>query len=269
MNVLSLFDGMSCGQIALERAGISVARYYASEVDKHAIAVTQANYPKTIQLGDVTKWREWGLDWGSVDLLIGGSPCQGFSSAGKGLAFEDPRSGLFYAYADILRHLLAVNPRAKFLLENVKMKSEHALTISKALGVTPVNINSALVSAQNRERLYWANFHVTQPEDRGIRLGDILESGFADREKSYCLGANYATGASLEAYHARWRKQIVLLDNKGGWRKLTPTECEKLQTVPLGYTAHVSSTQRYKMLGNGWTVEVVAHLFRSAFNKEK
>ena len=125
MNVLSLFDGMSCGQIALNRIGIKPANYYASEVDKHAIKVTQANYPDTIQLGDVTKSREWGIDWSSIDLLMGGSPCQGFSFAGKGLAFDDPRSKLFFVYVDILNHIKSVNPNVKFLLENVKMKKEH------------------------------------------------------------------------------------------------------------------------------------------------
>ena len=135
MVVLSLFDGISCGQIALERAGIKVDKYYASEVDKYAITVTQANYPDTIQLGDVTKWREWDIDWGGIDLLIGGSPCQGFSFAGKQLAFDDPRSKLFFVYVDILNHIRSLNPDVKFLLENVKMKKEHLAVITEQLGV--------------------------------------------------------------------------------------------------------------------------------------
>ena len=133
MNVLSLFDGMSCGQIALNRIGITPENYYASEIDKHAITVTQANYPNTIQLGDVTKWREWDIDWSSIDLLIGGSPCQGFSFAGKQLAFDDPRSALFFVYVDILNHIRSLNPGVKFLLENVKMKKEHLAVITEAM----------------------------------------------------------------------------------------------------------------------------------------
>ena len=133
MNVLSLFDGISAGQVALERAGISVTNYYASEIDKYAIKVTMANYPNTIQLGDVTKWREWDIDWSSIDLLIGGSPCQGFSFAGKQLAFDDPRSALFFVYVDILNHIRSVNPDVKFMLENVKMKREHLDVITEKL----------------------------------------------------------------------------------------------------------------------------------------
>ena len=133
LNVLSLFDGMSCGQIALERAGISVSKYFAAELDKYAITVTQANYPNTIQMGDVTAWREWDIDWASIDLLIGGSPCQGFSFAGKQLAFDDPRSKLFFVYVDILNHIRSVNPGVKFLLENVRMKTEFLDGITEKL----------------------------------------------------------------------------------------------------------------------------------------
>lgn len=143
MNVLSLFDGMSCGQIALNRIGIKLTKYYASELDKYAIAVTQANCPDTVQLGDVTNWRDWDIEWASIDLLIGGSPCQGFSFAGKQLAFDDPRSKLFFVYVDILNHIKKHNPDVKFLLENVKMKKEYLAIISEQLGVQPVFINSA------------------------------------------------------------------------------------------------------------------------------
>lgn len=168
MNVLSLFDGISCGQVALERAGISVGKYYASEVDKYAISITQKNYPDTIQFGDVTKWREWDIDWSTIDLIQGGSPCQGFSFAGKQLNFDDPRSKLFFVFADILDHARKHNPDVRFLLENVRMKQEYQDVISERLGVKPVMINSALVSAQNRVRLYWTNIgEIEQPEDRG------------------------------------------------------------------------------------------------------
>ncbi len=317
MNVLSLFDGLSCGHIALERAGIEVDNYYASELDKYAITVTQANYPKTIQLGDVTQWRKWDIDWASIDLLIGGSPCQGFSFAGKQLAFDDPRSALFFVYVDILNHIKNLNPDVKFLLENVRMKKEYLTVISEYLGVEPVFINSALVSAQSRQRFYWANWHFEQPEDKGILLKDILEDDFVDRDKFHCIDANYFRGGNLKSYFEKHRRQLVFQSakdknpliqgdylhfdpagkghfsqcnrvnlpeskhkslsgtsggNKHGvvidkeeltYRKLTPTECERLQTVEDNYTNHVSNTQRYKMLGNGWTVDVVAHIFKA------
>lgn len=317
MNVLSLFDGMSCGQIALNRIGIKPAKYYAAELDKYAITVTQDNYPETIQLGDVTKWRDWDIDWAGIDLLIGGSPCQGFSFAGKQLAFDDPRSKLFFVYVDILNHIKSVNTNVKFMLENVKMKKEYLAVITERLGVEPVFINSALLSAQNRQRYYWANWEFGLPEDKGILLADIIESGVVDREKSWCIDANYFKGGNLKSYFEKHRRQLVFelskinprcidvsinengvrphrgdkrksgvselgrmlftdgkksyalttshmpkLIDQLGYRKLTPIECERLQTVPDNYTAHVSNTQRYKMLGNGWTVDVIAHIFK-------
>ena len=301
INTLSLFDGMSCGRIALDRAGIEIDNYYACELDKYAVQVTQTNWPETVQLGDVTKWREWDIDWGSIDLLIGGSPCQGFSFAGKQLAFDDPRSALFFEYVNILRFLKAINPNIKFMLENVKMKKDHLDVISKYLGVEPVFINSALVSAQNRQRYYWANWDFGQPEDRGSLLEEVLETGVVDRDKAYCIDANYYKGTNIEQYIKKSRRQIAfterrtdeakrirrakelvarddgkmncltatyslkehtILDESVYYRKLTPIECERLQTVPDNYTNHVSNTQRYKMLGNGWTVDVIAHIFR-------
>lgn len=293
MNVLSLFDGISAGQVALERAGIQVDNYFAAEIDKYAIKVTMANYPNTVQLGDVTKWREWDIDWSSIDLLIGGSPCQGFSFAGKQLAFDDPRSKLFFVYVDILNHIKKHNPNVRFLLENVKMKKEYLAIISEHLGVEPVFINSSLLSAQNRQRFYWANWEFGQPEDKGVVLADVIEDGGVDRDKAHCIDANYCNGGNLKSYFTRSRRQLVFTEkslallstmykenaksmikrNKKGWlvldedlityRKLTPTECEALQTVPRNYTAHVSNTQRYKMLGNGFTVDVIAHIFKS------
>ena len=188
MKVLSLFDGMSCGQIALKQLGIIPEVYYASEIDKHAIKQTQLNFPDTIQLGDVTKWKEWDIDWKSIDLVLAGSPCQGFSFAGKQLAFDDPRSKLFFVFIDILNHIRSLSPDVLFLLENVNMKKAHMRIISEYCGVFPVNINSNLVSAQNRDRWYWTNIRtkqvglfgevytdIPQPEDKGIFLRDILE----------------------------------------------------------------------------------------------
>ena len=298
MNVLSLFDGMSCGRIALDKAKIEVDNYYASELDKYAIKVSQANYPDTVQLGDVTKWREWDIDWGSIDLLIGGSPCQGFSFAGKQLAFDDPRSKLFFIYVEILNHIEAFNPNIKFLLENVKMLKDHLEVISDYLDVEPVFINSALVSAQNRQRYYWTNWYFKLPEAKSIALKDIVQGSgvkvdrkksnaiiasigrttpreyfykrqgqvvFVDRDKSYCVDANYYKGANWTQYLTKSRRQLVVefINNDYLVRKLTPIECERLQTVPDDYTNHVSNTQRYKMLGNGFTVDVIAHIFKN------
>ena len=371
MNVLSLFDGMSCTQIALQRLGITPTKYFASEIDQYAMKVTQANFPDTVQLGDVTKVNADDLP--EIDLLIGGSPCQGFSFAGKRLNFDDPRSKLFFEYVRLLK---ALKPKY-FLLENVRMKQESQDVISEQLGVQPIVLNSNLVSAQNRHRLYWTNIPVDGlPEDRGIKLRDILEHGYTDREKSHCVDANYFKGGNLKSYFLKNRRQLVFgfadddkttsglilageADVKGhgynrrvyhpdgkapslaaasggnlepkvlwpasivgrrinddgvrkdydkdvpitqclevhevdkarclstvekdtlvsdlpkgrypdaysndmrlAWRKLTPLECERLQTVPDGYTDHVSNTQRYRMLGNGFTVDSIAWLLK-------
>ena len=396
-NVLSLFDGMSATQIALQRSGIKVNKYYASEVDRYSIKVTQANFPDTIQLGDVTQVRATALP--PIDLLVGGSPCQGFSVAGQGANFDDPRSKLFWEYVRILKEVRVYNPDVFFLLENVGMKQEWQDVISEALGVQPIMINSNLVSAQNRKRLYWTNIpNVELPRDRGILLKDIVHenTAFVDREKSHaitgnigrvtpkmyltksqgqmvfdkpttplvdrdkahCIDANYWKGGNFKSYFEKHRRQLVfetvkeyivpfdetlkILDKEvaegkvgyfrkdsqanrvyyihgkavtlcgdagggsakmgqylfgcitpdngqrfsqgrkfytltaqdkhgilveGYIRKLTPVECERLQTVPDEYTNHVSNTQRYKMLGNGFTVEVIAHILRGITGK--
>ena len=293
MNVLSLFDGMSCGRIALDRAGLNVGKYYASELDKYAITVTQANWPETVQLGDVTNWREWRIDWSSIDLLIGGSPCQGFSFAGDQLAFDDPRSKLFFVYVDILKHIRTKNPEVRFMLENVKMKKEYLDVISRALEVEPILINSALVSAQTRHRYFWASWSIDQPEDKDVYLKDILQPEcevdasmfYGQKSIEYMKRGNekwqQAGACRMDRYLQTTEKQksFTLTANmhkgvpynfcsfdqggKPNYRKLTPIECERLQTVPDNYTNHVSNTQRYKMLGNGWTVDVIAHIFRS------
>ena len=305
MNVLSLFDGMSCGQIALERAGIKVDNYYASEIDKYAIQITQKNYPDTIQLGDVTKWREWDLP--EIDLILAGSPCQGFSFAGKQLAFDDPRSKLFFDFVDIKNHYKPDN----FLLENVKMKQEYQDVITEAVGFSPDRLNSSLLSAQNRVRDYWSNITIPLPCDRNVHLRDVLECKTSDyikiskkgaykrrQDKASCLtggahsGGNHSDmdliGRPIELGHAtdieghdflkriyaEWGKSPTLTAVCGGhqhrkvaiddyeYRRLTPIECERLQTVPDNYTEGVSNTQRYKMLGNGWTVDVIAHILK-------
>ena len=176
MNILSLFDGMSCGRLALDRLGIKIDKYYASEIDKYAIEVSSANYPDTIQIGDVCDVK--GEDYPDIDLILAGSPCQGFSFAGHQLAFDDPRSALFFEFVRVLKE---VNPKY-FLLENVKMKKEFLDIISDQVGVEPILINSSLLSAQNRQRYYWTNIPgVEQPEDRGLVLKDILETEADER----------------------------------------------------------------------------------------
>ena len=390
MNVLSLFDGMSCGRLALDRAGFPVTNYFASEIDKYAIQVARANYPDTVHLGDVTKIGvrdgqlivppscEWSdsPDYHKIDLLIGGSPCQGFSFAGKQLNFDDERSKLFFEFVRLLR---ALKPRY-FLLENVPMKQIYQDVINEQLGVKPVRINSNIVSAQNRDRLYWTNIPVKSlPENKRIYLKDILQDvseigeehyhsmksvaymergndkwsqagsrradGYEqtpDTEKSFTLTANMHKGVpynyfketrqmsfdfgepetneslvmaghadlkghdyNRRVYHPDGKAptlaaasggnlepkilQVPRGKNQGGikakdgkvptmsgsaweqnnavtdglrWRKLTPVECERLQTVPDNYTAHVSNTQRYRMLGNGFTIDVICHLLK-------
>ena len=252
MKVLSLFDGMSCAQLALQKADIPITRYYASEVDKYAIKVTQANFTETVQLGDVQQVTADQV--GDIDLLVGGSPCQGFSFAGKQLNFNDPRSKLFFEYVRLLKEL---KPKY-FLLENVRMTKPTQDAISEQLGVEPIAINSNLVSAQNRHRLYWTNIPFTVPEDKGIVLDDIIENGMVDRDKLHCIDANYFKGGNLKSYFVKHRRQLVF--NKVSYRKLTPVECERLQTVPDNYTNHVSNTQRYKMLGNGMTVDIISSI---------
>lgn len=286
-NVLSLFDGLSCGQIALNRAGIEYDNYFASEIDNYAIKVTQANYPNTIQLGDVTKVK--GSDLPKIDLCIGGSPCQGFSFAGKQLNFEDPRSKLFFEFVRLLEE---TKPKY-FLLENVVMKKEHEKVISEFLGVEPILINSNLVSAQNRKRLYWTNIpNITQPKNKGIKLQDILENGYVDREKSLCLTRRYAGFTGSQSYlcrryfgksfgQAKFVSAQSYISVKSKWKennyfdsgeieinKLSITEVERLQTLPDGYTEcdGVSYIQRVEAVGNGWTVDVIAHIFGSLLN---
>ena len=305
MNVLSLFDGMSCGQIALDQLGIKVDNYFASEIDEQAISVTLKNYPKTVQVGDITQLDVSTLP--SINLLYGGSPCQSFSNAGNGKGF-DGESGLFWEFVRVLKE---AKPKY-FLLENVVMKKEWQDTITEALGVEPIKINSSLVSAQNRNRLYWTNIpNVYQPKDKGVSLQDIL---FRDVDEKYYLtekGSKYITdntrlkkkftalngGKSLtlmSQYNQSKNGTFLCVDGNGRidtektgtltqryykgtenfgsnpfllhnhkFRKLTPNECEALQTVPCNYTDCVSDTQRYKMLGNGWTVDVIAHIFKN------
>ncbi|AUR82089.1 C-5 cytosine-specific DNA methylase [Vibrio phage 1.021.C._10N.222.51.F9] len=356
INVLSLFDGKSSGRTACDLAGIGVDKYYSAEVDKYAIQVSNAIHPDVIRLGDVTKWREWDVDWASIDLLLAGSPCQGFSFAGKQLAFDDPRSALFFVFVDILNHIKSVNPSVEFMLENVKMKEEFLTVITDMVEADPVLINSALVSAQNRKRFYWCNWELPQPEDRLITWGDVREHNVdlsryyytekgiewlinhsrrknktltvhGDHEKMQMIEAshhkNYSSQrffgicdipASEEAVaslrgrridpvtmkrvddrndikpvqHVEFRydgktnclttvgKDNVVVpftlpnripQDSFFFRYITPRECFRLQTVPEHLidkilSCGVSNTQLYKIAGNGWTDEVIAHNLR-------
>jgi len=365
MRVYSAFDGMSCGQVALERANIPVKTYLASEIDKYAIAVAQYNYPHTVQVGDIN--RLYPNSFLDIDLMIGGSPCQdvSFSGKGKGLV-KGERSNLFFKWVE---HLDIIKPRF-FLLENVRMKQDYQDIISDLLGVQPIMIPSSLVSAQKRDRWYWTNIPFEMPKDKNIYLKDIVEDGVVDRDKSFCLDANYWKGGNLKSYFEKNRRQLVFDDHRciqvgtadikgydvikrvysregksptlttmqGGhrepkvicgqmigrkinpktnkrddynpnikteqrielrgdektgalttvqkdnlvvrdkfWRSLTPKECERLQTLDDDYTMfgdfnvethddydikEISKTQRYKMLGNGWCVDVVTEIFK-------
>jgi DNA (cytosine-5)-methyltransferase 3A len=346
MNILSLFDGMSCGHQALERAGIPVTNYYASEIDKYAIQVTMENYPDTIQLGSVVNVDTTKLP--KIDILIGGSPCQSFSFAGKrkGMSTKDnieiytlehylelkaegyEFEGQSYLFWEYMRILKEVKPKY-FLLENVMMGEKWEKILSKAIGVNPIEINSSLVSAQNRRRLYWTNIGlepsglfgdltsiIKQPKDKGILLKDILQDNpnakyyvsnklidkinrsNKKRDKELVERTDGKTGTLLTSLTNdniikviggdfrhdegfRWREngKSITLPARGKSegndfsgqalakintkiRRLTPIECERLQTVPDNYTDCVSDTQRYKMLGNGWTIDVIAHIFK-------
>jgi DNA-cytosine methyltransferase len=281
MNVLSLFDGMSCGQLALNRAGIKYDRYFASEVDSHAMAIAFRNFPNMEQRGDVTNITADDLP--KIDLLIGGSPCQGFSMAGRKLNFDDPRSMLFFEYVRILKEC---KPKY-FLLENVVMKKEWEDVITKELGVEPILINSNLLSAQNRKRLYWTNIpNVTQPDDKGILLRDIIQDVEHKKVDSnrikqswdtknyfqYDLSGKGHKSQDQRAYFIDGKhgtlpsnglgSKVKALTDNGDIIQLNVIECERLQTVPDNYTEGVSNTKRLNMIGNGWTVDVIAHIFK-------
>lgn len=282
MNVLSLFDGMSCGQIALERAGIKVDNYFASEIKSHAIKLTQLQYPNTIQLGDVRKIKVKDLP--KIDLLIGGSPCQDFSTVNKerkGLGGE--KSGLFYEYLRIKNEINYINPNFKFLLENVSMDDYSYQTISELIGTYPTNINSKLVSAQLRQRSYWTNIGsywndlfgnrysmISQPKDKNIKLQDILESGYVELEKAYCLRTkNGKSEKDQPGFYKRYINHGLLtavfldknFDYTKGLRNFTQLEIERLQTIPEGYTSSLSINKAWDLIGDGWTIDVISHIF--------
>jgi DNA (cytosine-5)-methyltransferase 3A len=297
MNVLSLFDGMSCGRIALERLGIKVDNYYAAEIKPHAIEVTKHNYPDTKHLGDVRTVLDKIPDLSKIDLVIGGSPCQDFSQANRvrdGLQGE--KSGLFYEFLKIVNAVREANPNMYFLLENVRMKKEHQDVISLLMVVEPINVNSKVLTAQLRNRFYWTNIPDFKfPEDKNVALSTILTSGWTDRLKSRALLESdsrplttpvkmfhryYSTGfttlifESEEHYKAckkhyeenhKGKKGVEITESDpvyDGVRYLNKTELERLQTVPEGYTAPLKRDDAACLLGDGWTVDVIVEFFK-------
>ena len=326
INVVSLFDGTSSGALALERAGYVIDKYYASEINKHAITISNNNYPNIIRLGDIKKWREWNIDWSEIDLILAGFPCQAWSVAGKQLGDNDYRGALIYDLIDIWKVIKLHNVNVKYIFENVRMKKEFITYINNKFDTIPIEINSSLVSAQNRRRLYWTNIEgVDQPIDKHIMLKDIVHetesceydlseykvpfnktlqiidkevqrhkigyfgkdsqanrvysihgksvtlcgSGSAkkgqylfgcitpDRVNQRQEGQRFNTGQKFYTLTASDRHGILI---EGCIRKLTPIECERLQGLPDNYTEGVSTTQRYKALGNGFTVPVIEHI---------
>ena len=275
MNVLSLFDGISCGQIALNRANIPYDNYYASEIKPHAIKCTLDNYPNTIQLGDILNLK--GSDLPKIDLLIGGSPCKGISRLNKNQeGLEHSESRLFWEY---IRLLDEVKPKY-YLLENTHGNKEATNTITETLGINPISINSKLVSAQNRPRYYWTNIpDIKQPLDKGITTNDIFdysgvladecrvkwlnsESGKKSVKNGYTKVNPYPKSGCLTALgHKKWNENYLYRD--GVYRYLSQTEIEKLQTLPIGYTKILSYDDAYDCIGDGWTVDVIAHILKN------
>lgn len=269
MNVLSLFDGISTGQLALRELGIKVNKYYSSEIEEKPIIITQKHFPSTIQLGDVRKINLFDLE--KINLLIGGSPCQTFSSFGDGSGFEG-KSGLVWEYIRLFKEL---KPKY-FLLENVKMKKEWRDIISKELGVEPIEINSKDFSAQNRNRLYWTNINISSWNNKEILFNEILED-LPFREIPKCFQKNWGDKKRIDK-GLNWvenkkanclttknchTNQYLLNSNKTKCRLLTPNEYELLQTLPKDYTKGISNQERFKAIGNGWTLEVIKHIFKS------
>ena len=283
MNVVSLFNGMNTGRQALENVGIKVNKYYSSEIKPYAIELTQHHFPDTIQVGDVTKWREWNIDWKSIDLVLSGSPCQDLSAAGKRAGINGKKSSLFFTFVEILEHIKLLNQNVLFLQENVGSASKLDVGImSRALGVYPVRINSSLVTAQLRDRYYWSNIKtrqdgmfgdivtdIPQPKDKGIMLKDIITSGKVDRNKSLCLIERYigAVPKSKQAIQKFLINRVdfgsytVVLENNL-YRPFNKTEMCRLQGFPDNYCDILSTKKAGSLLGDGWTLPIIEHIFK-------
>ena len=282
MNVVSLFNGMNTGRQALENVGIKVNKYYSSEIKPYAIELTQHHFPDTIQVGDVTKWKEWNIDWKSIDLILSGSPCQDLSAAGKRAGINGSRSSLFFVFVEILEHIKTLNPNVLFLQENVGSASKLDVGImSRALGVYPVRINSKLVTAQLRDRYYWSNIKtketmfdivtdIPQPKDKGIMFKDIITSGQVNRKKSKCLLASlfnsfcYKDEKSKEAQdrlinHEKFGE--LLIYEKDYIRTVNKIEMCRLQGFPDDYCDILKRNKAGSLLGDGWTLPIIEHIF--------
>jgi site-specific DNA-cytosine methylase len=279
INVLSLFNGMNTGRQALENVGIKVEKYYSSEIKPYAIELTQHHFPDTIQVGDVTKWREWDIDWKSIDLVLSGSPCQDLSGAGKRAGINGKKSSLFFTFVEILEHIKSLNSSILFLQENVGSASKLDVGImSRALGVYPVRINSSLVTAQLRDRYYWSNIRtketmfdivtdIPQPKDRGIMFKDILESGFVDRDKSLCLLEGYYSkkpALDFNKYEKRYRMGMMQIIYESNTESRLPNKIEmcRLQGFPDNYCDILSTKKAGSLLGDGWTLPIIEHIFK-------
>jgi site-specific DNA-cytosine methylase len=283
INVVSLFNGMNTGRLALENCGFSVGKYYSSEIKKSAIKLTQHHYPDTIQVGDVTQWKSWEIDWSSIDLILSGSPCQDLSVAGKRTGVQGDKSSLFFTFIEILEHCRSFNPNVKFMQENVGSADVNDIGVmSRELGVYPVRINSSLLTAQMRDRYYWTNIRtkktlfdeevdIPQPIDRGITFASILESGSADREKSTALCERYRdtfyadndSEISQNYLRKRSEKSIcpVVIQPNGLLRTLSKIEMCRLQGFPDNYCDSISRRDTASLLGDGWTLPVIEHIF--------
>jgi len=282
MNVVSLFNGMNTGRQALENVGIKVNKYYSSEIKPYAIELTQHHFPDTIQVGDVTKWKEWDIDWKSIDLILSGSPCQDLSAAGKRAGINGSRSSLFFVFVEILEHIKKLNPKVLFLQENVGSASKLDVGImSRALGVYPVRINSKLVTAQLRDRYYWSNIKtketmfdivtdIPQPKDLGIMFKDIITGGYVERVK-----ANAMLQSDYKQFVKCPIKEDILIKKRISKGKQTPNliqdneivrtvnqiEMERLQGFSDGYTSILSKAKAGSLLGDGWTLPIIEHIF--------
>lgn len=294
MNVLSLFDGISCARLALEKVGISIEKYYSSEICESAIKISNDNFKGIVRLGDIKNWREWDLEWRDIDLIVAGSPCQGFSRAGKELNFKDERSGLFFIFIDVLNHAKKHKPKIKFLLENVKMRKEYEDVITEFLGVPPILIDGKKGFLQARPRLYWFNFkkkseyvgdfkniscildadndskiHKTSDNKRVVGItedkrgfrphrGDDRKTGIGELGRILKHDAAYTD--TITTTHAP-KILVRASENDICYRVATISECERLSGLPSGYTKSVSVRQALKAIGNGWHVGVVAKIF--------
>ena len=275
MNVVSLFNGMNTGRQALENVGIKVNKYYSSEIKPYAIELTQHHFSDTIQVGDVTKWKEWNIDWKSIDLILSGSPCQDLSAAGKRAGINGSRSSLFFVFVEILNHIKTLNPNVLFLQENVGSASKLDVGImSRALGVYPVRINSKLVTAQLRDIYYWSNIKtketmfdivtdISQPKDKGIMLQDIVTGGNVDTDKHTCLNTGSGKGGTQKYLKHRNETtgMLTLIQENELVRTVNKIEMCRLQGFPDDYCDILTTAKAGSLLGDGWTLPIIEHIF--------